>query len=206
MQHGLKQVKEIPAMPRICGTSASNAGSALSLATGQYHPAYIAYQRLKRYIRAAIQLHLVTAAGLACFLTFGSMVNPFERSEEYTATDLVFLFLSFYGLVLVFFSQMDARSRLQNYKLAKDLLYENGFQERIVRLFCTSRCQRDALREAARDLGMAGHIASCLKQRGYRWYHLLPDIVFRRPELLVTRHFWRKTLFVKSYDSKYFLW
>ncbi|MCF6248104.1 MAG: hypothetical protein L3J69_12185, partial [Desulfobacula sp.] len=117
-----------------------------------------------------------------------------------------YLFFAVYGLILVFFSQMDARSRFQNYKQAKDLLHENGFQPRIIRLFCASRCQRDALRVAAKDLGMVQQLDVYYKKLGYRWFHVMPDFIFSRPTLFLTRRYWQRTLFEKSYQLKYFLW
>ena len=110
------------------------------------------------------------------------------------------------SLLLLLFSQADARSRFQNYKQAKDLLYENGFDQRIIRLFTGSRCQRDAVRVAACDLGMGRQINAYFHAQGFRFYHLLPGFIFKRPGLLLTRKYWQKTLFENTYTSKYFLW
>ena len=119
---------------------------------------------------------------------------------------VLFGYVSIYGLVLIFFSQMDAKSRYQNYKLAKDLFYENGFKERIANFFINSRCQREAVAAAASDLNMKQELKAYYFHCGYRWYHFIPDIVIRKPGVLMTRTYWKKTLFVKPYRSKYFYW
>lgn len=111
-----------------------------------------------------------------------------------------------YGVVLIFLTQLDALSRFQNYKQAKDLFFENGFQKRIANLFISSRCQRNALKIAALDLGMTDELNAYLDSLGFRWFHVIPKGVISKPEILLTRPFWKKTFFVKPYRSKYFLW
>lgn len=101
---------------------------------------------------------------------------------------------------------LDARSRFQDYKRAKDLFFENGPHPRVARLFAHSKCQRDAALAAARDLGMAGELKRFYRQCGYGWYHLLPDAVFKHPRLFFRRRYWQRTLFAPFYNSSYFLW
>ncbi len=101
---------------------------------------------------------------------------------------------------------MDAKSRFQNYKQAKDLLHENGFQPRIINLFCVSRCQRDAIRVAASDLGMIQQLDNHFKKIGYRWFHVIPDFAFLQPRLFFSQKYWQRTLFEKTYHLKHFLW
>ncbi len=172
----------------------------------RFQQGVIFYQRSLRYLKTAGLLHIVTAIGGVCFIGFGRLASIAMETPAIEGMDLLFLFSALYGLVLIFFSQADARSRYQNYKQVKDLLHENGFDTRIINLFCHSRCQRDALRVAASDLGMTRQMAAHFKAKGYRWYHLLPNFIFKRPQLLFTVNYWQKTLFVKTYDSRYFLW
>lgn len=167
---------------------------------------YVFFQWSLRYAKAAVLLHTVSIIGVCLFLVFGPKAVSAVSTPGFVWYEGLFFCVSVYGLILILFSQADAKARFQNYKQAKDLLYENGFDERIVKLFCISRCQRDAVRVAAYDLGMAEAFDSCLKSKGYRWYHLLPDFIFRRPQLLFTVNYWQKTLFAKTYHSRYFLW
>jgi hypothetical protein len=97
------------------------------------------------------------------------------------------------------FAQLDARSRYQDYKFVKDRLYLYGFQTRILKPFMKSRCQRDAAKTAATELGMMRQCEEYLKQKGYEWYHLFPDILFKQPSILLTKNFWMTTLFAKTY-------
>ena len=167
---------------------------------------YIFYQRLLRYVRATALLHLVSILGILLFCMLGPHAINAVFSPDLTWAELLVCFFSIYGLVLVLFSQADAKSRFQNYKQAKDLLYENGFDQRITRLFTGSRCQREAIKVAACDLGMTRKLNSYLKEKGFRFYHILPGFIFKRPGLLFTKKYWEKTLFEKTYESKYFLW
>lgn len=100
-------------------------------------------------------------------------------------------------------AQLDARSRFQNYKQIKDQLYHFGFNERIVRPVLKSRCQRDAAITAAEELGFGHECLDYFKGKGYRWYHLLPDFVFSRPQFLLTGVFWRTTFFMPAYKPRY---
>ncbi len=150
-------------------------------------------------------LHVVTVISFVLFAGGGrSALYRLDHGD--TTGFLMSTLLGLYGLVLIFFAQMDAFCRFQNYKLAKDLFFKNKFKKRIADLFSVSRCQRDAVFVAAKDLGLALELADYYHHRGYRWYHLLPDRVLENPGILFTRAYWKKTLFVCPYQSKYFLW
>ncbi len=150
-------------------------------------------------------LHLVTILAFIIFSGGGrSALCKFDQGD--ITGFLISSGLGLYGLVLIFFAQMDAFSRFQNYKLAKDLFFKNKFKKRIADLFSVSRCQRDAVLVAAKDLELASELAKYYDHLGYRWYHLLPDRVLENPGILLTRAYWKKTLFVCPYQSKYFLW
>ncbi len=164
---------------------------------------YILYQRFLRVIKTAGLLHTISFIGGFAFIMFGRLSLLENHSSGFHPG---YSFFSIYGFALMLFSQMDAKSRFQNYKQVKDLLYENGFQPRIINLFSVSRCQRDALRVAASDLKLDQQLDTHYKKLGYRWFHVLPDFIFSRPALFFTRRYWQKTLFAKSYKLKYFLW
>ena len=90
-----------------------------------------------------------------------------------------------YGLLscgsvgIVVLALLDARSRFQDYKRAKDLFFENGFKSRIAKIYIYSKCQRDAVRVAAKDLGLLEQLNYFYQTQGYRWYHIFPDFVFK---------------------------
>lgn len=165
----------------------------------------ISRHRFIRYIKVGRLLHLASICGLGLFLGFAKLALLSLDSNSL----VWFIFqgyVSFYGLILIFFAQKDALSRFQNYKLAKDLLFEKGFRKRVIQLFISSKCQRDALRTAAHDLGLLKELNAHYTAMGYRWYHVLPDVVFTKPVRLLSSRFWKNTLFVPRYTSKYFLW
>lgn len=166
---------------------------------------FILYKRFCRYLKVGKLLHLVSIMGIICFYCFGRLAMEALLQDRFIAF-CVQGYLSGYGLVLIGFSQMDARSRFQNYKLAKDLFFEHGFKERIADLFALSRCQREAVIVAAWDLGIELKLIRYYQSRGYRWFHIFPDKVLSQPSILMRRRFWQKTLFVPHYSSRQFLW
>lgn len=150
-------------------------------------------------------LHLTSILGLATFLGFGIFsISALENGSRHLF--YIYGYSSVFGIVLALIAQMDAYSRLQNYKLAKDLFFERGFQKRVANMFVHSHCQREAIKIAAIDLGIIDELNRYYASLGYRWFHLIPDIVFHKPRALFTSFFWKKTLFATPYKSKYFPW
>lgn len=162
--------------------------------------------RLIRYLQIGYLLHGITIVSLALTILFAKM-SLFQISPETDPFRLaLYLFLTLYFLSLIFFSQLDARSRYQNYKLVKDKLFEYGFKIRLLKPFVYSRCQRDAISVAANELQYHTEWKQLILHLGFKWYHVLPHLVVREPRILFTREYWDKTLLVKTYHSKYFLW
>lgn len=116
------------------------------------------------------------------------------------------LVLGSYFSSLVLTTQFDAYSRYQNYKMAKDLMHQYGFRKSLVKIFSKSRCQRDAFAEAGRSLGYKKEIDNYFYNLGFRWYHILPVIILKKPTTLLSKEYWISTLFVSNYKSKYFYW
>ena len=149
------------------------------------------------YIRAGYLLHLISCleASVCIFIFYwqGKALAPHFALK--TAVIGVTTFL-------VLFGQLDARSRYQNYKLIKDNLFIHGFQERMLKPFMKSRCQRDAMMTAAAELGMQQQCNEYFRKLRYRWYHLVPDIILSKPSVLLTKSFWASTLFERSYKPR----
>lgn len=162
--------------------------------------------RILRYLQTGYLLHLITI--LSTFLLYFCSAELFAlmNSQGKFWKLILFGYLTGYFFSLLFFSQLDARSRYQNYKMAKDKLFEYGFDIRLLRPFVYSRCQRDAIMIAAIELNYSTEWKTMIYAFGFRWYHLLPHLVIKKPMILLTRDYWNKTLFVKFYQSKYFLW
>jgi hypothetical protein len=163
----------------------------------------ICASKATRYLRVGYLLHFMTLAGIAMAVIFFQLAQK-AYSDQSLFSFLFHAYLTAYGASLPFFSQLDARSRYQNYKLMKDKLFEHGFNTRIIAPFTSSRCQRDAIKVAATDLGLSNQMNAYLKQIGFRWYHVLPRLVLQNPGLLFTKIYWEKTLFVRTYTMKHF--
>jgi len=157
-------------------------------------------RRIIVYLKAGYLLQIISCLEILVFLSL--LCYPLVRSwitSQYSFAKLAALSPA---IVLPLFAQVDARSRYQNYKLIKDNLSIYGFQKRLLKPFVTSRCQRDAIKAAADELGMLDVCNEYFKSSGYKWYHLLPDIVFSKPSILLSKKFWLTTLFEKTYHSK----
>jgi len=159
-----------------------------------------------RYLQTAYLLHLITVASIILFVYCGRQVLVLLESNTNQNQLFVYSFLALYLLTIPFFSQLDAFSRYQNYKLVKDKIYQYGFDNRLLKPFIFSKCQRDAIAVAARDLNYTAEWNDLIKRNGFRWYQIIPQLVLRDPFVLFSMQYWNKTLFVKTYYSKYFLW
>lgn len=163
------------------------------------------FMRANRFVRIGVLLHLAAAAGGALCFSAGRAAWAAWGLGQWDGV-LIYVFLAAASAALLIFAQLDAFSRFQNYKKAKDMFYENGFKPRIADLFIHSRCQRDAVKVAARDLGFLDPLCLYYQTLGYRWFHLLPDALFLKPLVFFSRRYWLRTLFEKKYTSKYFPW
>ncbi|MGM0655800.1 MAG: hypothetical protein ACQETR_10850 [Thermodesulfobacteriota bacterium] len=165
---------------------------------------YIVYVcRIMKLIQTGMLLHLAACLGIMLFCTFCPLAMDafYQKKWSHLAG---YGWLAAYGFILPFFAELDALSRFQNYKQAKDLFYENGFKPRIANLYAGSRCQRDAAVVAAKDLGIGPEIIEHYQARGFKWYHVLPGALFSRPGILLTRNYWQRTLFEARYTSRHF--
>jgi hypothetical protein len=153
------------------------------------------------YLRAGYLLHIITFIEISCFSFLYDLLNISSWFDNDNHLILKLIAVS-PAVGMPLFAQLDARSRYQNYKLVKEHLYVYGFQPRILKPFRKSRCQRDAAIAAASELGLSAPCKNYFKSYGYSWYHLLPDMIFANPEILLTRSFWVTTLFTRTYHPK----
>lgn len=162
----------------------------------------IKYHPLQAYFSSGRLLHLITLVELAII----SVLMPDLITTD-TGSNLFFAALKYYGVIflvsLPLLSQLDARSRYQNYKKIKDQFYLHGFDPRILRPGLNSRCQRDAALVAAKQVGVQDDCRKYFMAAGYRWYHLFPDFVFQKPQFLLTKTFWQTTFFAPTYTPRF---
>ncbi len=156
---------------------------------------------LASYLRAGLFLHVMTLAELALLWTV-SWCLPILGEDAVIAGDFHELMILSFLVALPLFSQLDARSRYQNYKQIKDQLFLYGFDKRIFKPVLRSRCQRDAALAAAEELGYGKRCRAHFKGCGYRWYHLVPEFVLHAPGFFLTGMFWRRTFFMPTYQPK----
>jgi hypothetical protein len=145
------------------------------------------------YLSSGALLHLITVVEMVMLLIAAVWIN----AHPFKVPALAVLCL------LPVFTQLDARSRFQEYKKVKDQLVRYGPDRRIFKSVSNSRCRRDAALAAARHLGCAAACRAYFVTAGYRWYHLAPDFVNNHPGFFFSSVFWRTTFFAPSYPSRY---
>jgi hypothetical protein len=106
--------------------------------------------------------------------------------------------LALVSLGIGVFAELDARSRYREYHRVRRLLQANGWDERIVAPKRHSRCQRDAMQAAAEAAGCRRQFTAYVRRHGYRWYHIVPDTVLRRPWFCLHPTFWASSFFVRE--------
>lgn len=144
------------------------------------------------YLSAGALLHAITVVELFTILFIASLIGT--HPLEHPASLMLCLF--------PLFTQLDARSRFQEYKKVKDQLIRYGPDRRIFKSVSSSRCQRNAALAAARQLGYATDCGDYFTTAGYRWHHLLPDFVNSHPRFLISAVFWRTTFFTPTYPAR----
>ncbi len=145
------------------------------------------------YLSAGVLLHAITGIELLAMLAVALIME---------AAPNTYLVLSVLGLFPIL-TQLDARSRFQEYKKVRDQLIRYGPDRRIFKSMAASRCQRDAAMAAARQLGCAADGSAFFTAAGYRWYHLVPEFALRHSAFLLQAAFWRETFFVPTYHARH---
>ena len=165
----------------------------------------IFYNKLILYLRVGWMLHIASISGLILF--YYSVIKTLHILG--TAINLqlaLWIYLCCFWFVVVVVSLIDGYGRFQNYKQVKDLLYQYGFDKRFLRPFISSRCQRNAVLEAARSTNHKQETIRYFKTLGYKWYHIFPDAFVKNPLVLFTTIFWKRILVTKYYKMQYFYW
>lgn len=156
---------------------------------------------IKRYYKVGRFLHIVAlmAFGITIFsvITLSSLTYSGNKSDYLLWLSMLIVFGSM-GIL----AELDGFSRFQNYKQLKDQIYFNGYRERLLKPMLRSSCQRDAALISCDELGLGNEVREYFKERGYRWFHIVPDFVFQYPHFFFSAFFWRTTFFTPYYKSK----
>ena len=159
------------------------------------------YSSLIKYINAGRLLHFIALLDfIISAIAVGFIISLNGQGDEAGRIVWVTILLLFGGMSI--YAELDGYSRFQNYKKVKDQLYLNGYQKRILMPLAHSRCQRDAAQLACDELGIGDTCKSYFQGFGYKWYHIIPDFVFKNPSFFFTTFFWRKTFFTPYYEPK----
>ncbi|MGB5531344.1 MAG: hypothetical protein WBQ32_15355 [Ignavibacteriaceae bacterium] len=154
-----------------------------------------------RYGKVGKLLHFVAFWALVVSAYSFLRLNNLEYNAD------PFLWITWLALLIILFNmgilaELDGYSRFQNYKQVKDQMFLNGFQERQLKPLLKSSCQREAAILAGDELGIGKEVRNYFLQKGYKWYHIIPDFVFNNQLFFFSMFFWRTTFFTPRYEPK----
>ncbi len=163
------------------------------LSFGSFFPKVtLLYSRLRAYFQAAPLPH--SFAALSLIVSLLPTHKLAELGSAISGKQAVFNGLGlFFSLSVLLCSSADAHCRFREYRRFKQLFLRFGFRPRILRLSGGSRCQRDAMLQAARETGLERRVRAEFTKQGYRWYHLLPDQIVTNPLFFFHPRFLRST-------------
>jgi hypothetical protein len=145
-----------------------------------------------RYVKAAPWPYMTgVGALLAAFVLKGAGAAQWASGD--VSGGVALFWWGVCWLVVAFFAMADGVSRHREYRRIKAMLLKYGFSERILRPLARSRCQRDAALHAARETGHLDRARGYFHGLGYRWYHILPDLVIRNPLAFASPAFLRSS-------------
>ena len=162
-----------------------------------------AVNEVLRYLRAAPFPHLTTIKVSSLAVIAGVEAHFVLTQPEMSWIGWLWVVLTglfAWGVVLC---QADAFSRYREFKRLRRLLLRYGFRPGLFRLVAASRCQRDAALLAARETGYRAQAKRVFRELGYRWYHILPDVIMANPLYFFHPRFLRST-FIPGKDAKPF--
>ncbi|QLE02299.1 hypothetical protein HX109_12295 [Galbibacter sp. BG1] len=159
-------------------------------------PAFISYLRVGRLLYLSLILFI-----LESWVYWRFLDTAIQQSSLVTIVFWAWCFM--FSFIHIYLVMMDGWSRYQNYKRAKDQLYEYGFKPRIAETYMGSKCQRMAAEVAAEELGMEEQLKSYYRSRGIKWYHYVPYFMLKEPLFLFKKSFWSRTFLEKNYQAKY---
>ncbi len=144
------------------------------------------------YLRSAPLPHAFSILSLNAilWLVFGPADTLGAESDESTMLKGAGLILSL-GVLLC--ATADGYCRHLEYRRFKKLFQRFGIRPKLFRVSGRSRCQRDAMLQAARECGLAVQAIQEFHIQGYRWYHLVPDQIAANPLTLFHPGFLRAT-------------
>jgi len=154
-----------------------------------------------RYWKVGKLLHIVAILAFSIAVTsFSILIDLDFQTGEFLWLIWLMIFISFFNMSIL--AELDAYSRFQNYKQIKDQIFFNEYQERLLKPLAKSSCQRSSAILAGNELGFGKEVRTYFYNRGYRWYHIIPDFVFQDPLFFFTPFFWRTTFFAPYYKPK----
>ena len=111
---------------------------------------------VRSYFVAGKLLHFIALIEIGFIVVLAPEIASWDTGDNNLLWGLKMYAIAFLFSLPVF-SQLDARSRFQNYKQIKDQIFLYGYDERIFKPVLKSRCQRDAAWLSAKEMGLGDH-------------------------------------------------
>lgn len=137
---------------------------------------------------------------LESFLFGRQLMKSYQNNSTFW---IIFWMVCFiFSFVHIFLVLLDGWSRFQNYKRVKDQFYIYGFNTKTANHYKGSKCQRNAILVASKELGLQQEAVSFYLRQGIKWYYFIPQFMVKDPFFMLKQSFWSKTFMEKKYVSK----
>ncbi|SDL31618.1 hypothetical protein SAMN05660337_2615 [Maridesulfovibrio ferrireducens] len=144
--------------------------------------------RHNNYLRVAPLPHFVLGLCIGMIVTLGWLAAEFYR-DGHSLGFVTSVAIALSWTTGAFFSVADIISRHREYLRIRKMLADKGYSEKIFKAVAASRCQRDAAIWAAKQTGYGCMAKKVYHSLGYRWYHLMPDVLVKNPFRVFTPSF-----------------
>ncbi|MDT0293988.1 hypothetical protein ACFQ3R_06610 [Mesonia ostreae] len=137
---------------------------------------------------------------LESFIYGRFLIHSYQKESSFWIFFWMVCFI--FSFVHIFLVLMDGWSRFQNYKRVKDQFYMYGFITKTANHYKGSKCQRNAILVASKELGLEREAISFYKRQGIKWYYFIPQFMVKDPLFMLKNSFWSRTFMEKKYTAK----
>lgn len=132
---------------------------------------------------------------VSSFLKLGAyMVTPLIMAVLFLTISLIspFPVVTTLSALIAILSLLDFRGRLKEFHYHLEALIGGHIPLAVLMRICKySHCQRQSLVLAGDVLGVGDQIRYKYYSMGYRWWHIAPDWLFTKPQIVFTLKFWK---------------
>lgn len=129
-------------------------------------------------VQQAVALGMLTPATIICT---HSAIKDYSQGNIGAGITNTLGALANIGFFL--FNEYLAVGKMKEYCKIKNILEENSWDEGLIERKSHSWCQRNIVQIASNNVGFGNETKEYLCEKGYRWYHFVPEFYVSKPEI-----------------------